>query len=203
MANPLSRQTMATINRVMQARFQSRWLPKAKTDEEIRQVIEVWYQDLQFLGVTDDSARIGMARAGELRYPPVPSEFADLCRPKPEDLGIPNALDAYLHMVDVVAQWGFTRPDAFLHPVVHAASVRIGYHVIRNSTDQQLRKLFTGTYADLVARAVRGESLDPPIAPRLERPKEPEIPIRSPEERREKARWWANEVKSILREVTP
>lgn len=84
-------------------------------------------------------------------WPPVIADVIALCRPKPEEFGIPSMDKAYRSAVR--QQW--------IHPVVYEAARRIGGFEMRHRSEAMLRPEFEREYAEVCEEFLDGRWTPP------------------------------------------
>ena len=111
-------------------------------------------------GVTNSRQIIaGIAKACKQKYRPRPTEFAKLCKPTAEELGIPSLRQTY---DEVVARHGKFRnkPFEFSHRVLEIIDERIGFRV-HQMRDADFMDLLKGEYEYWLDRAMTGDLPQP------------------------------------------
>lgn len=94
-------------------------------------------------------------------WPPTLPEFLELCRPTPEEVGLPSVDIAY--RAACLGNWR-------LHPVVWHAARTVGIWELRREPEHMTRPRFLAAYTSLLHRVLAGESLSgPTTAPALPR----------------------------------
>ena len=138
------------------------------TKQDVVAWMELWGAALADL--TGEQLRAGLERcAMEREWPPTaPAEFIKLCRPSPNELGIPEAAQA-LELVcntttgrQIQERWG--------HPVVfHAArDARLNLYQLRLMTWGPAMHQWEPIYTEYVARYARGEVFEFPVEKAIE-----------------------------------
>lgn len=95
-------------------------------------------------------------RAAHNRFTPNPAEFAVMCKPTPEDLGIPDLATAMHEVRESRSTWRHSKtPFPFSHDVCRFIDQRIGYDLYLVS-DNEWRQRAKAEYERLVALAVAG-----------------------------------------------
>ncbi|OHV12982.1 replication protein P [Kushneria phosphatilytica] len=114
------------------------------------------------LGIGKLRARVrDAARSGDEAWPPQPLEFAALCEPTAEDLGMPSVDRAWRE-----ANGHAHDPEGhrWSHPAVRMAGQSIGWIEIHGTTAasrrERLEKRFAREYQALVNRVMAGEQLE-------------------------------------------
>lgn len=92
----------------------------------------------------------------ELSWPPTIAEFCRYLQPRPEDLGLPGAREAYLEACQkshapLQAHW--------THPAVHLAARNTGHFALRSEPERLTWPAFQKAYEALVARIADGEEV--------------------------------------------
>lgn len=115
----------------------------------------------------------GIEKACKQQYRPRPTEFAKLCKPTPEELGIPSLREAY---DEVIARRGrFKGKDfEFSHRAVELVDERVG-HRVYHMRDADFMELFKGEYEYWVGRAMTGDLPEAKKALEYSTPKKPVI----------------------------
>ncbi|WP_447896023.1 replication protein P [Vreelandella sp. GE22] len=102
------------------------------------------------------------ARQNDTAWPPMPAEFAALCQPKPEDMGLPTEAEAWREVTGNAHQPGQHR---WTHEAVRMAGAAVGWwdltHGGGDTRASRLESRFRKEYAALVNRVMRGEQLQP------------------------------------------
>jgi len=137
--------------------FARRWSHKFEKTNSDPAARDVWLADLRALGVTDDNLPIGLSRSAGLEWPPSPAELAALCKPRPEDLGIPPLEAAWSEAIDMAC--GRKLAGQCSHPVVWHAYYEAGD--IGHMNEDKGRKVFEYAYSQAVGMALAGEALAP------------------------------------------
>ena len=150
-ANELSPASVETLFRTFGRRWSHKW-EKTNADPKAR---ALWLHDLRTLGVDDEVVRVGLTRSAALDWPPSPAEFAALCKPTPEDLGIPALESAYREAMDIACRR--KRREDCSHAVVWHALIESGD--LGHMPEDKGRKAFEYTYRVSVDMAMRGEPL--------------------------------------------
>lgn len=132
--------------------FGSRWVHKHGTSPSSE-----WITALDTVG--DIGLQTALRRIGELKpnaageiWPPEMIDFLAMCRPSPEELGLPDLDTAYRHAC--VSNWS--------HPVVYEAAKRIGTFEIRSMPESKSRPLFERTYRAVCAEILAGATFEVP-----------------------------------------
>lgn len=120
-----------------------------------------WFRNA--IGMLPDTLfNMALRRMGEAcKKIPSLHEFLELCRPRPEALGMPSVEGAYQeavsHSTNARHRWS--------HAAVRIASNSAGAHDMRAAEGwraEQVRKAFEHYYGELVLQVARGEELTPP-----------------------------------------
>lgn len=92
-------------------------------------------------------------------WPPSLPEFIAMCKPTPQDFGLPNFETAYREAIRGCA----VDDHVWTHPAVYHAMQEVGRYEFKNFTDSRLRQLFERAYEITCRRVMDGEQLDAPI----------------------------------------
>jgi hypothetical protein len=129
------------------------------TDPVGSDAYKVFERDMADL--SDAQIRAGMDRAkdftGFFTFP----AFRELCHVKPEDLGLPNAKQAYIEACNKPLPW---ERQKWSHAAVFHAARETGRFELHSFTESQFFPLFRANYEAMCKRAMEGESLDMPVA---------------------------------------
>lgn len=108
------------------------------------------------LRVADVRKGIERLKTRKEKWTPNPTEFVELCKPSPEELGIPD-LDHCMHEIrEARGRWRFDKYP-FAHDLVRLMNDNVGYELYHCSA-QQFRKLCEREYERLLVLA-RKDSL--------------------------------------------
>ncbi|MFI0472947.1 replication protein P [Halomonas sp. HMF6819] len=142
------------------ARFTSDWGAYDQTG--------AWWAELQALAPTQLAVGLrrvrqrvqDAARASDTAWPPMPAEFAALCQPKPEDLGLPTEAEAWREVCAHAHQPG---QHTWSHDAVRMAGAAVGWWELTHGGGEtragRLERQFRREYAALVNRVMAGEQL--------------------------------------------
>lgn len=151
----------------------------AKFGDNIDAVAREYAARLVKHGITRKDVMRGLERLklrakGKDKWSVNPEEFVDLCKPQPQDFGIPDLEDAIREIVEArsPARAG-QGPYDFSHRVVEMMNQRIGYEV-RTLTADEFKKKAKGEYDYWVKRAMKGDIPEPRKA--IAYHQEPELP---------------------------
>lgn len=144
----LSADPIEVLFKTFARRWSHRW-EKTFTDPKAR---ALWKRDLQALGVTDWLMGVGLHKSASLEWPPSPAEFAALCHPTAEDLGLPDIDTAYRRAC--VSSW--------THPAIYEAAKRVGTFEIRSMPESKSRPLFERAYKAVCAEVLAGAVFEVP-----------------------------------------
>ncbi|MEH6711619.1 MAG: replication protein P [Paraglaciecola polaris] len=107
--------------------------------------------------ITGSMLDIGIKRLKKCKFRPKPYDFAQLCKPTLEDMGIPDAKTTH---DEIVARWGkyrhSTNKPPFSHRIVEIVSERVGYRAYLLK-DYEFLALVGEEHAYWLDRAIRGE----------------------------------------------
>lgn len=97
----------------------------------------------------------GITKACKEKFRPRPTEFAKLCKPTAEELGLPSLREA---MDEVIARKGKFKHQEFTfsHRIVELICERIGYRVYQ-MRDHEFTELFKGEYDYWIGRYMSGD----------------------------------------------
>lgn len=155
----LSADSIETLFKTFARRWSHRW-DKTFTDPKAR---ALWRRDLHALGVTDGLIGIGLHKSASLEWPPSPAEFAALCHPTAEELGLPDIDAAYRRAC--VSNW--------THPAIYEAAKRIGTFEIRSMPESKSRPLFERAYKAVCAEVLAGAVFEVPKRPAIQHKPKP------------------------------
>lgn len=119
--------------------------------------------------------RIKIKAGKQTVWCPNPEEFAKMCLPQPEDLGIPTLDEAIREIVEArsPSRYGATKPYEFSHRVVELVNKRVGYDVHLLTTDE-FKKKAKGEYDHWVKMAMENKLPEPRTA--IAHKQEPDLP---------------------------
>lgn len=86
--------------------------------------------------------------------------FRDMCRIKPEDLGLPDVKKAYYEACRAPSP---KAKQKWSHPAVYHAGVLTGWFELASFPEDQIFPRFKTFYAGLVDRLMNGESIEAPM----------------------------------------
>lgn len=96
-------------------------------------------------------------RASENKFTPNPAEFAEMCRPTIEELGIPDLETATYEVREARTAWRHNKaPYPFSHDVCRFINLRVGYD-IHQTSDSEWRQRVSREYHYLVKQAIAGQ----------------------------------------------
>lgn len=123
--------------------------------EKMEFVLQEYAQQLVAHRITSDMLKSGMKKALKLKYRPNPYEFAQLCIPTPQELGIPTEQQVF---DDIVLRRGRYKGQEFefSHRLIEIIDERIGYRMYRMD-EKKFRQLLTGEYGYWLDRAIRDD----------------------------------------------
>lgn len=100
------------------------------------------------------------ARQNDEAWPPTPAAFAALCQPRPEDMGLPTAADAWR---EASAHAHHPEQHRWSHEAVRMAGQAVGWweltHGGGDTRTGRLQRAFNREYEALVNRVMAGEQL--------------------------------------------
>jgi len=120
-------------------------------------------------GLTRQQIAKGLDRAKRREFMPGPGVLAELCKPHPEDFGMPSAQAAYLEACRQLAKSPQYRK--WTHPGVYIAYVATTAYVLKSETERQAFPKFEREYQAVINRVMAGEQLQVPKAERIDEPK--------------------------------
>lgn len=86
--------------------------------------------------------------------------FRELCRLKPEDIGLPECKAAYM---EACRAPGPKAKQKWSHPAVYHAGKNTGWFELSSFPEDQIYPRFKTFYQQLVDRVMNGEALDAPM----------------------------------------
>lgn len=96
-------------------------------------------------------------RASENKFTPNPAEFAELCKPTIQELGIPDLEMATHEVREARTTWRHSKtPYPFSHDVCRFIDQRVGYDLYQTS-EREWRQRVSREYHYLVKQAVAGQ----------------------------------------------
>jgi hypothetical protein len=102
-------------------------------------------------------------RASACRFPPSIGEFIAWCKPKPQEIGLPSAKEAYLEACGNSYQYGAKKN--WTHPLVYHARKEIGAEYLMHTLEKEAFKLFEQVYFALLEEFLEGRVFEaPPLA---------------------------------------
>lgn len=155
-------QRVATLFAAFQAQYPNQFdWDYGKDPQKLAVAKRAWYRNAVGM-VPGPLFELALRRMGEVcKRIPTLAEFLLLCRPAPEDLGLPGLEAAYqeavTHALDGSHRWS--------HPAVRLAAKAAGAHDMRLAEGwraQQVRRAFESYYGQLVQRVAQGEALAEP-----------------------------------------
>lgn len=138
---------------------------KYPDEKSQRFIMGEYAQRITLKGVTKaEQIKLGILKAKELRYRPNPEDFAKLCVPTPEELGLKDVKSA---LDELYARRGRYRgrPFEFSHRVLELVDERIGFKSY-TMKEHEFVKLFAGEYEYWCNRFLNGDL--PPARKALE-----------------------------------
>lgn len=105
--------------------------------------------------VTSNQLQAGFRKAKKEKWLPTPTEFALLCKPTLEELGLPDIKNAFDQIVE---RHGRYRHDeyVFSHYILEVIDARIGYQGKRLK-QEEFKKLFEGEYHYWLGRFINND----------------------------------------------
>ncbi len=128
-------------------------------DEQITMAKQLWLNNLCDLPYERISA--GTRRAiKESEYLPTLHTIRKFCDPRPEDLGLPDAYNAYLEACRAPSP---KTEHPWSHPAVYLAGNASDWFFLGSNSESKAFPVFKRNYAILCERVMAGEQLDLPI----------------------------------------
>lgn len=106
------------------------------------------------LRVADVRKGIERLKTRKEKWTPNPTEFVELCKPSPEELGIPDLNHCMHEIREARGRWRFDKYP-FAHDLVRLMNSNVGYELYHCSA-QQFRKLCEHEYERLLGLSRKG-----------------------------------------------
>ena len=126
----------------------------AKAEEQMWLMNEYAEQIVE-QGVTSNQLRNGLRKAKQEKWLPTPRDFAALCKPSLEEMGLPDIESAYAQQVERRGKYR-GQDYVFSHRVLEIIDERIGYRMYRLS-GEDFRELFENSYHYWVGRFINND----------------------------------------------
>jgi hypothetical protein len=112
--------------------------------------------------IPGDLIAIGLRRCliEHPEWPPALGEFAALCNPRPEDLGLPAEADAYREAVWLAGDHLASKPVEASHPAVWHAAQQVGLTLLTEYAEAGKRE-FKRVWPAVVRMVMTGQPLTP------------------------------------------
>jgi len=167
-AVPVSAETTAVVNalfRKLRGIFPA-WRQAWPSTEALNAAKEEWIQGFAAQGIRSlEQIEFGIQNCRKAQKPFAPSvgEFIAMCRPGPECLGMPSAMEAWIEVL----------MGTYSHEAVHLAARATGLFDLRGARpdDKGLRQRFDRHYAVILLRAQVGRPMEAVIHSDQERRK--------------------------------
>jgi hypothetical protein len=128
-------------------------------DQKIIMAKQLWVKTL--CDLSPKRIMMGTRRAiKESEYLPTINSVRKLCEPKPEELGLPDAYNAYLQACRAASP---KIEQNWSHPIVYLAGSASDWFFLSSSIEAKAFPVFKRNYEILCERALNGEQLDMPI----------------------------------------
>jgi hypothetical protein len=122
------------------------------------EVYQTWARGLSDL--SDRQIKVGLAKAlSHTGYFTLPI-FRELCKPKPEDFGLPEVKKAYIEACMAPSP---KAKHKWSHPAVYHAGKATGWFELATFAEDQIYPRFKTFYAEMCDRVMNGEKLDAPM----------------------------------------
>jgi hypothetical protein len=146
----------ATLKPVFEIHFPD-FVNKFEANGMMDEALNEYAEQLVGERITTEMLKRGIKRLKKCQFRPKPYDFAMLCKPTAEDLGLPGVRDCF---DEIVARWGKFRHEAkkppFSHRLVEIISERVGYQSYLLKSDEFF-ELVSGEYSYWFDRAMRGD----------------------------------------------
>ena len=127
-----------------------------------RELYQIWAANLS--DCSQAQIEFGLVRARDFTgFFNLPA-FRELCKVKPEDIGLPNVKQAYVEACRA------SSPKAkykWTHPAVYHAGKATGWFELSTFGEEQIYPRFKSFYAEMCDRVMKGERLDVPAVEAL------------------------------------
>jgi len=119
---------------------------------------QTWARGLSDL--TEQQVKMGLLKVRDFKGFFNLAAFRDLCRIKPEDIGLPDTKKAYLEACMAPSPKAKHR---WSHPAVYHAGKETGWFELSSFPEDQIYPRFKTFYAGFCDRVAAGEKLDAPM----------------------------------------
>lgn len=128
-------------------------------DEQITMAKQLWLNNLADLSA--DRIVAGTKRAiRESEFLPTPHTIRKFCDPKPQELGLPDAHQAYLEACRAASP---KNQQHWSHPAVYLAGKASDWFFLASNAEAKAFPVFKRNYEILCERVLQGEQLDTPV----------------------------------------
>jgi len=128
-------------------------------DESLQRFVMGEYaKQITLKGVTNTAQiKAGMLKATQQKYRPNPTEFAKLCLPTPEELGLKDTPSALAELITRRSKYR-GQDFTYSHRVLEVVDERIGYRMYeKGMKESDFAALFAGEYEYWVNRFMNGD----------------------------------------------
>ncbi|GLP95315.1 replication protein P [Paraferrimonas sedimenticola] len=141
--------------------------------EQTETVIYEFANVLEEAGITPEQFRRGIARfkdrAGLQPWTVNPAEFVELCKPQPEDVGLPSRENAFK---EFCRHGRWPADHKWSHAAVYVAGQRVGHFALTHTNERDSIARFNKRY-DEVVKAIRdGANFDDEVPTPAQAPNE-------------------------------
>jgi hypothetical protein len=110
--------------------------------------------------LSDRQIKVGLSKAlSHTGYFTLPI-FREICKPKPEDFGLPEVKKAYMEACMAPSP---KAKHKWSHPAVYHAGKATGWFELATFPEDQIYSRFKAFYAEMCDRVMNGEKLDSPM----------------------------------------
>lgn len=128
-------------------------------DQKVIMAKQLWVKTL--CDLSPERIMLGARRAiKESEYLPTIHTVRKLCEPNPEELGLPDAYNAYLQACRAASP---KIEQSWSHPIVYLAGTASDWFFLSSTIEAKAFPVFKRNYEILCERALNGEQLDMPI----------------------------------------
>lgn len=147
------------------------WKQAFPTDELLKTAKNQWSIALLEARVNQEQLTLAMRKLRQSPDDFFPSvgKFLELCKPTPQDYGLPTLESAYREVCD---KCGYVGHVQWSHPAVYHAITQVGLFDFRQMTNERAFEAFKTAYKATVKAVMSGQSL-PEIPKAIEQKKEP------------------------------
>ncbi len=123
-----------------------------------RDLYQIWAANLSDL--SEAQIKFGLIRSRDFTgFFNLPA-FRELCKIRPEDIGLPNVKQAY---VEACMAPSPKAKNKWSHPAVYHAGKATGWFELSTFPEDQIFTRFKAFYAEMCDRVMKGERLDAPV----------------------------------------